>query len=71
MVGLGYKRRRPILFALMDQDLMVYECFPYNKQIIDGHLAIRFKRMEINILMRLKEETKLAEVNILKVFFEN
>ena len=62
MVGIGYKKRRPILFVLMDQDLMIYECFPYNKQNINGHLAIRFKRLEVNILMRMKEETKLAEM---------
>merc|ERR1719354_1209464 len=62
MVGMGYKRRRPILFALMDQDLMIYECFPYNKQVIEGHLSIRFRRLEVNVLMRLREETKLAGV---------
>merc|ERR1719354_326810 len=62
MVGMGYKRRRPILFALMDQDLMIYECFPYNKQVIEGHLSICFRRLEVNVLMRLREETKLADM---------
>lgn len=67
MHGMGYKMRRPILFALMDQDLFIYECFLYNKQVQDGHLAIRFKRLEMNILMRMREETKLAEMaNVVK-----
>ena len=45
MLGLGHKQRRPFLFTLIDQDLVVYECFPYTKHHVEGHLAIRFKKV--------------------------
>ncbi|XP_057291812.1 cleavage and polyadenylation specificity factor subunit 1-like [Hydractinia symbiolongicarpus] len=62
MVGVGNKKRRPLLFTIIDQDLVIYECFSYNKHIDSGHLGIRFKRLETHILMRMKEEMKLAEM---------
>ncbi|XP_047129274.1 cleavage and polyadenylation specificity factor subunit 1 isoform X1 [Hydra vulgaris] len=62
MVGAGYLRRRPFLYALIDQDLVVYECFSMCKQTFSGHLGVRFKKMEMNVLMRVKEEAKLAEM---------
>ena len=48
MVGVGHKKRRPFLFVLIDQDLVIYECFHFNKQNINGHLIVRFKRVRGN-----------------------
>jgi len=62
MVSGGQKNKRPYLFALIDQDLIIYECFSYSKQTLNSHLAVRFKRLENDMLMRIKEESKLAEM---------
>ena len=45
MIGSGHKRKRSYLFAMIDQDLVVYECFHYNKNTLNNHLSIRFKRV--------------------------
>lgn len=56
-------KTNPFLFALMDQDIVVYECFPVSKQNTGvNRLPVRFKRLEMNVLMRVKEESKLAEM---------
>lgn len=45
MVSGGQKNKRPYLFALIDQDIIIYECFSYIKQTLNSHLAVRFKRV--------------------------
>ena len=45
LTGMGYKNSKPLLFAMVDQDLLIYEAFKYNEGIIDGNLNLRFKKV--------------------------
>lgn len=45
IVGLGYRESRPHLFTMLDQDLVVYEAFPFAGTRVDKHLLIRFRKV--------------------------
>ncbi|EDO28112.1 predicted protein, partial [Nematostella vectensis] len=53
LTGLGYKNRRATLVAVMDQDLLIYEAFSY--PTVEGHLNLRFKKLQHNIQIREKK----------------
>ncbi|VDO44335.1 unnamed protein product [Onchocerca flexuosa] len=51
LVGMGINQGRPVLFLLIDDTVSMYEMFPYNNGI-QGHLAIRFKRLPYTTVTR-------------------
>ncbi|CAK5046648.1 unnamed protein product [Meloidogyne enterolobii] len=53
MCGLGMNCGRPVLSALFDDMVVFYELFPYDDNI-NGHLAIRFKRLPCTVVIREK-----------------
>lgn len=54
LVGLGCRRSRPHLLARVDEDLLIYEAFPFYQTQIDNHLKIRFKKIQHNLILREK-----------------
>ncbi|VDO38477.1 unnamed protein product [Brugia timori] len=51
LVGMGMNQGRPLLFLLVDDTVSAYEMFTYNNGI-QGHLAIRFKRLPYTTVTR-------------------
>ncbi|KAM3728993.1 putative cleavage and polyadenylation specificity factor subunit [Dirofilaria immitis] len=51
LVGMGMNQGRPMLFLLIDDTVSVYEMFTYNNGV-QGHLAIRFKRLPYTTVTR-------------------
>ena len=49
IVGLGYRESRPHLFTMLDQDLVVYEAFPFTGTPVDKHLLIRFRKVRFAV----------------------
>ena len=46
LTGLPDKNPKPLLAALVDQDLLIYEAFSYSDSTsTEGHLNIRFKKV--------------------------
>ena len=45
LTGLPDKNPKPLLAALVDQDLLLYEAFSYNESSTEGHLNVRFKKV--------------------------
>ena len=59
VVGLGAKESRPILFARFTDQLVVYEAFAFHETQVEGHLKLRFKKLESSVLLKkAQEETK-------------
>jgi cleavage and polyadenylation specificity factor subunit 1 len=50
LTGLPDKNPKPLLAALVDQDLLLYEAFSYNDSSTEGHLNIRFKKVSLTVL---------------------
>lgn len=59
LTGLGYKKRRVTLVALVDQDLLIYEAFPFTDTAHEGHLNVRFRRVSI-LICRLRREREVT-----------
>ncbi|XP_048057848.1 LOW QUALITY PROTEIN: cleavage and polyadenylation specificity factor subunit 1 [Megalobrama amblycephala] len=55
LVSLGYSHSRPYLLAHVDQELLIYEAFPYDQQQAQCNLKVRFKKMPHNINFREKK----------------
>ncbi|CAM4634432.1 unnamed protein product [Leuciscus chuanchicus] len=55
LVSLGYNHSRPYLMAHVDQELLIYEAFPYDQQQAQSNLKVRFKKMPHNINFREKK----------------
>ncbi|VDK82154.1 unnamed protein product [Litomosoides sigmodontis] len=51
LVGMGMNQGRPMLLLLIDDAVSVYEMFTYNNGI-QGHLAVRFKRLPYTTVTR-------------------
>ena len=53
VTGMGVKQSRPILFARFDEELFIYEAFPFYETQVDNHLKLRFKKFtNHNILVK-------------------
>ncbi|KAH8019544.1 hypothetical protein HPB51_019971 [Rhipicephalus microplus] len=52
VVGLGIRHSRPVLLARVDEDLLIYEAFPFYETQREGHLKLRFKKMSHDIFLR-------------------
>eukprot|EP00794_Sanderia_malayensis_P018649 gene18649-20530_t len=57
VAGLGHMESRPHIFAMIDQSLVIYEAFTFNTKAADDHLLLRFKKVNVNLLMRDKAES--------------
>ena len=44
VIGMGLNQSRPHLFARFDDELFIYEVFPFYEIQVDNHLKIRFKK---------------------------
>ncbi|XP_062342830.1 cleavage and polyadenylation specificity factor subunit 1 [Osmerus eperlanus] len=54
LVSLGNNRCRPYLLVHVEQELLIYEAFPYDQQA-QSNLKVRFKKMPHNINYREKK----------------
>ena len=50
--GLGIKQSRPHLFARLQDQVFVYEAFPFHETQIANHLKIRFRRLPETVPLR-------------------
>ncbi|KAK2887249.1 hypothetical protein QQF64_013731 [Cirrhinus molitorella] len=55
LVSLGHNHSRPYLLTHIDQELLIYEAFPYDQQQAQSNLKVRFKKMPHNINFREKK----------------
>ncbi|XP_076157774.1 cleavage and polyadenylation specificity factor subunit 1 [Alosa pseudoharengus] len=55
LVALGYNHSRPYLLVHVEQELLIYEAFPYDQQLVQSNLKVRFKKMPHNINFREKK----------------
>uniref|UniRef100_A0A8C9TK81 Cleavage and polyadenylation specificity factor subunit 1 n=1 Tax=Scleropages formosus TaxID=113540 RepID=A0A8C9TK81_SCLFO len=60
LVSLGHNHSRPYLLVHVEQELLIYEAFPYDQQQAQNNLKVRFKKMPHNINFREKK-TKLSK----------
>uniref|UniRef100_A0A0M3K416 CPSF_A domain-containing protein n=1 Tax=Anisakis simplex TaxID=6269 RepID=A0A0M3K416_ANISI len=51
LTGMGMNQCRPVLFVVVDDVVSVYEMFAFDNGIVE-HLAIRFKRLHHNAVIR-------------------
>lgn len=54
LVSLGYNHSRPYLLVHVEQELLIYEAFPYDQQQPQNNLKVRFKKVPHNINFREK-----------------
>jgi len=55
MVGLGSRGRKPYLLARIDDELVIYEVFPFFQQsqsVVPHHLKIRLRKVPIDLTLR-------------------
>ncbi|KAL0962202.1 hypothetical protein UPYG_G00337050 [Umbra pygmaea] len=55
LVSLGNNHSRPYLLVHVEQELLIYEAFPYDQQQAQSNLKVRFKKMPHNINFREKK----------------
>ncbi|XP_077542747.1 cleavage and polyadenylation specificity factor subunit 1 isoform X1 [Haemaphysalis longicornis] len=55
VVGLGIRQSRPLLLARVDEDLLIYEAFPFYETQREGHLKLRFKKLSHDIILRARK----------------
>ncbi|UYV82374.1 CPSF1 [Cordylochernes scorpioides] len=52
VVGLGPRNSRPLIFARLDEDVVIYEAFPFVEEQIERHLKLRFKKVYTEMIFR-------------------
>jgi cleavage and polyadenylation specificity factor subunit 1 len=53
VTGMGAKHSRPFLFARFDEELFIYESFPFYETQVENHLKLRFKKYtSFNVLVK-------------------
>lgn len=50
--------------ARVDEDLLIYEAFPFYQTQIDNHLKIRFKKIQHNLILREKRLSRARKKGI-------
>ncbi|CAG0890026.1 unnamed protein product [Darwinula stevensoni] len=65
LVGLGHHHSRPYLLAVVDEDLLIYEAYPYYENLDKSSLKMRFRNVEHHIILRERRtgKSKSADVN--------
>ncbi|KAM6350471.1 LOW QUALITY PROTEIN: cleavage and polyadenylation specificity factor subunit 1, partial [Podargus strigoides] len=64
LVALGHRQSRPYLLVHVEQELLLYEAFPYDSPLGQSNLKVRFKKVPHNINFRErkgKQSKKKAE----------
>ncbi|KAJ8041183.1 Cleavage and polyadenylation specificity factor subunit 1 [Holothuria leucospilota] len=56
LVGMGNKKRKLYLMAIVDEELLMYEAFAHHGGIEENHLKVRFRKVSHDILMREKKK---------------
>ena len=60
VVGFGVKESRPLLFARFEDELLVYEAFPFHETPILNHLKLRFRKLNETVVLRpIKRDEEL------------
>ncbi|KAK7115084.1 hypothetical protein V1264_001025 [Littorina saxatilis] len=57
VTGLGHNRSHPYLMAWVEEELLIYEAFPYqasDSPATDKHLKIRFKKIDHGLILKEK-----------------
>ncbi|XP_064466494.1 cleavage and polyadenylation specificity factor subunit 1-like [Ornithodoros turicata] len=55
VVGLGLQHSRPLLLARVDEELLIYEAFAFHETQREGHLKLRFKKLNHDIILRTRK----------------
>ncbi|KAL7640863.1 UNVERIFIED_CONTAM: hypothetical protein RMT77_008000 [Armadillidium vulgare] len=63
MVGMGNKGLRPVLFARVEQDLLMYEAFSFAENLEPSQLKMRFRLVEHNMILREKFSSEMQREN--------
>lgn len=58
LVGMGNRNLRPVLMARVDEDLLMYEVFPFYENLSPAQLKIRMRLIEHNLILREKRSSK-------------
>ncbi|KAK6174392.1 hypothetical protein SNE40_017678 [Patella caerulea] len=60
VVGLGYNKSHPYLFARVEEELFIYEAFPFQPSQSEkhNHLKIRFKKYQHDLILKQKKTAK-------------
>ncbi|XP_068228833.1 cleavage and polyadenylation specificity factor subunit 1 [Palaemon carinicauda] len=58
LVGMGNRNLRPVLFARVDEDLLMYEVFPFYENLATNQLKIRMRLIEHNLILRERRSGK-------------
>ena len=52
LVGLGYNHSRPLLFARIDHDLVIYEMYPFYDGLGPNAMKFRFKKLDHGLIIK-------------------
>ncbi|XP_044171683.1 cleavage and polyadenylation specificity factor subunit 1-like [Acropora muricata] len=68
LTGVGHKNKKPLLVAFVEQDLLIYEAFTFAESSLEGHLNLRFKKLQHNLLLRDKKskQQKVKQVDVIQ-----
>lgn len=69
--GMGLFNSRPTLFARFETELVVYEAFEYHDTFIDGHLSIRFRKVQTLLLGTIHATDIRLASNVIKPSITN
>ncbi|KAG7154434.1 Cleavage and polyadenylation specificity factor subunit 1-like 2 [Homarus americanus] len=58
LVGMGNRNLRPVLMARVDEDLLMYEVFPFYENLAPIQLKIRMRLIEHNLILREKRSSR-------------
>ena len=59
LTGLQHKDKKPLLAALVDRDLLLYEAFSFTDSSTEGHLSIRFKKVSCKSTKTYRQPHKI------------
>lgn len=59
VIGLGPSHSRPLLMARIDEELVMYEAFPFYENQTDNHLKLRFRKVNHDMILRERKERKI------------
>ncbi|KAI0216603.1 Cleavage and polyadenylation specificity factor subunit 1 [Lamellibrachia satsuma] len=61
LVGLGNKKSRPHLMARLEDELLIYEAFPYCASPTDKRLKLHFKKLEHGLILKERRPAKMKK----------